>query len=175
MQYRPPVHRPDGTFGARSYCRCVSTGRLSRAGVVPILLDGVDSFASEWNQWQEWFYVEGEEPEPGQVLIALTSSIADRFAEGDGASVRPVFANLERALPAADARARAMLLFEFIEDLQNTFSHDPDHSRADACISLLGPLGREAWAAVDRFWLGQPAHSRFIQSDDWPASSRAAP
>jgi hypothetical protein len=121
----------------------------------------------EWTVSYAAHYPGNADAESWQVVIDMVPVLIARTRQGDYDAVRAVLENVERLLPLADRAARNLLVIGVIEGLQNMSSGgEPDR---DPLVALLGPLGRDAWAAVDASWQGDSERLDLIHSDNWPA------
>ena len=94
------------------------------------------------------------------VALGFLAGRVDELDQVDPApDWRPLFADIERRLRAADPPTRELLIVGFLEGLQNVAGnrgHDPARWEP-----LLGPLTREAWTVLNDMWNLKVAPGRF--------------
>ncbi len=172
MAISPSTSARSRSFGLDR--RPYSYGVLSPAEMIVALVGDVDGLREEWAEWRRDYYRPAEPPQPGQVCFELWPALRERMQSGRAAEVASVFANLEGVLPDADRQAVDMVLWQIIESLQNAIGSDASESYDDAqrpYVELLGPLGREAWAAVNDYWQGDMEPANRILDRAHPGSA----
>jgi hypothetical protein len=123
---------------------------ISRSEMLPLLVEACPEFESTWREFlAEW----SEEPGPPPHYLALSDfarHLSAVLARGDEATLRRVFAAVERLIVEGDAYVNEAAIVGLLEDLQNTNLHNgTDPAQYER---FLLSQSRRWWNKLTDFW-----------------------
>lgn len=130
-------------------------GTVTKAQVMPLVLAALPSYAETWEHEQ----FDSIDDETGERLLYLDAGNVARYlvsiyANGNTQEVADLFDVIEQLHIEGDDYVSELATIGFVEGIQGTVDQHPSVERDDL-LPFLGPVTRQWWDAVDRFWSGE--------------------
>lgn len=122
---------------------------ITKADMMPLMLDACPSFENTWRDFVEYWRDESDPP-LYLALSALARHLIEMLARNDVACFPKVFAVVERWHTEGNPYVAEAATVSLLEDLQNTGLHDS--TEPEQFRRYLHPVSAKWWDKLYAFW-----------------------